>query len=75
MEVKVGVQNSPRELTVESALSAEEVEAAVKAALADGSGLLSLVDDRGRKLLIPADKLSYVEIGETEIRRVGFGAL
>ena len=75
MEVKVGVQNSPRELSVESPLSAEEIEAAVQAALTNGSGLLALVDDRGRKLLIPADKLSYVEIGETEMRRVGFGAL
>ncbi len=75
MEVKVGVQHSPRELTVESPLSAEEIEAALKAALADGSGLLSLVDDRGRKVLIPAAKLTYLEIGETETRRVGFGAL
>lgn len=75
MEVKVGVQHSPRELTVESPLSAEEIEAALKAALSDGSGLLTLVDDRGRKVLIPADKLTYLEIGETETRRVGFGAL
>lgn len=75
MEVKVGVQHSPRELTVESPLSAEEIESAVAAALSNGSGLLALVDDRGRKVLIPADKLTYVEIGEAETRRVGFGAL
>lgn len=75
MEVKVGVQHSPRELTVESTMSAEEIEAALKAALSDGSGVIALVDDRGRKVLIPADKLTYIEIGEAEVRRVGFGAL
>lgn len=74
MEVKIGVAHSPRELTVESSLSAEEIEAAVSKALSDG-GVLSLADERGRRLLVPVEKLSYVEIGESETRRVGFGAL
>jgi len=74
VEVKVGVAHSPRELTVESPLSAEEIEAAVSQALSNG-GVLALADERGRRLLIPVDKLSYVEIGESETRRVGFGAL
>jgi hypothetical protein len=74
VEVKVGVAHSPRELTVESPLSAEEIEAAVSQALSNG-GVLALADDRGRRLLVPVDKLSYVEIGESETRRVGFGAL
>ena len=74
MEVKIGVAHSPRELTVESPLSAEEIEAAVSKALSDG-GVLALADERGRRLLVPVDKLSYVEIGESETRRVGFGAL
>ncbi|HEY3199721.1 MAG TPA: DUF3107 family protein, partial [Actinomycetes bacterium] len=30
---------------------------------------------RGRKVLIPADRLAYVEIGEQVERRVGFGAM
>jgi hypothetical protein len=74
VEVKIGVAHSPRELTVESPLSAEEIEAAVSKALTDG-GMLSLADERGRRLLVPVEKLSYVEIGESETRRVGFGAL
>jgi Protein of unknown function (DUF3107) len=74
VEVKIGVAHSPRELTVESPLSAEEIEATVSKALSDG-GMLSLADDRGRRLLVPVEKLSYVEIGESETRRVGFGAL
>ncbi|HEY2172340.1 MAG TPA: DUF3107 domain-containing protein [Mycobacteriales bacterium] len=72
MEVKVGVQQSPRELVLESAQTPEEVEQAVTAALADADGVLSLVDDKGRRLIVPSQKVAYVEIAETESRRVGF---
>jgi hypothetical protein len=75
VEIKIGVQHSPRELTVDSPLSAEEIEGAIHAALAGDSPVLTLVDERGRKIMVAAAKLSYVEIGEPEARRVGFGAL
>lgn len=74
MEIKIGVQHSPREIVLESGQSAEEVESAVADALSNGGSLLTLVDDRGRKVLIPADRVAYVEIGEPAARRVGFGA-
>ena len=74
VEVKIGVQYSARELIVDSAQSAAEVQQAVLDALAAGEGgVLDLVDDRGRRILVPVGKLSYVEIGEPESRRVGFG--
>lgn len=75
MEIKIGVQHAARELSLESELSAEEVEKAVSAALTGKSGLLVLADEKGRKVMIPADRLAYVEIGEPTARRVGFGAL
>lgn len=75
MEVKIGVQHAPRELTLESAQSPEDVEKAVAKALASGGGVLSLVDDHGRRVIVPADRLAYVEIGESVERRVGFGTL
>ncbi|MET9373434.1 DUF3107 domain-containing protein [Streptomyces sp. NPDC003035] len=75
MEVKIGVQHAPREIVLESGQSAEEVERAVADALAGKAQLLSLEDEKGRKVLIPADKIAYVEIGEPAVRRVGFGAL
>ncbi|MEU0834646.1 DUF3107 domain-containing protein [Streptomyces sp. NPDC005969] len=75
MEVKIGVQHAPREIVLESGVSAEEVESAVAAALTGKTQLLSLTDDKGRKVLVPADRLAYVEIGEPSTRRVGFGAL
>ncbi|MYS22272.1 Protein of unknown function [Streptomyces sp. DvalAA-14] len=74
MEVKIGVQHAPREISIESVQSADEVEKAVAEALAGTSKLLSLVDEHGRKVLVPADRLAYVEIGEPAARRVGFGA-
>ncbi len=74
MEVKIGVQFANRELTVESAQSASEVEKAVTDALSGTSGVLSLVDEKGRRVVVPADKLAYVEIAESELRRVGFSA-
>ncbi|MDQ6875642.1 MAG: DUF3107 domain-containing protein [Actinomycetota bacterium] len=74
MEVKIGVQFAARELTVESTQTAAEVEKAVSEALSGKSGVLSLVDEKGRRVVVPADKLAYVEIAESETRRVGFSA-
>jgi hypothetical protein len=75
VEIKIGVQHAARELSLESELSAEEVEKAVSAAITGKSGLLVLNDEKGRKVIVPADRLAYVEIGEPSARRVGFGAL
>ena len=75
MEVKIGVQHAPREIVLESGQSAEEVERLVADALAGKAQLLSLTDEKGRKVLIPADRIAYVELGEPATRRVGFGAL
>ncbi|MEV6688792.1 DUF3107 domain-containing protein [Streptomyces sp. NPDC051130] len=75
MEVKIGVQHAPREIVLESDLSAEELERVVTAALSGTVPLLSLTDAKGRKVLVPSDRLSYVDLGEPSGRRVGFGAL
>jgi hypothetical protein len=75
VEIKIGVQHTPREIVLESGQSAEEVESAVTDALSGKTQLLSLTDERGRTVLIPSDRLAYVEIGEQAVRKVGFGAL
>ncbi|WP_306317971.1 MULTISPECIES: DUF3107 domain-containing protein [unclassified Streptomyces] len=75
MEVKIGVLHTPREIVLESDQSAEEVESAVSAALSGKSQLLSLKDEKGRKVLVPAERLAYVELGEPATRKVGFGPL
>ncbi len=73
IEVKIGVQYSPREISIEVTETADEVRAIVEQAVADGS-VIHLTDVRGRQLLVPASTCSYVEIGPPEARRVGFGA-
>ena len=75
MEVKIGVQHANRELVLESEQSPDEVQQAVADALSGKSALLQLTDDKGRRVIVPADRLAYVEIGEVSIRKVGFGAI
>lgn len=74
MEVKIGVQNVAREIVVESVQSPDEVEALVTEALTNG-GLLDLVDDSGRRVLIPVATIGYVDLGAAKKGSVGFGAI
>lgn len=73
MEVKIGVTDSPRELSFNSAQTPSEVEKLITDALSKDSGVLALTDEKGRRFLVQASKIAYVEIGAADIRRVGFG--
>ncbi|GAA1152935.1 DUF3107 domain-containing protein [Ornithinicoccus hortensis] len=73
MEIRIGVREVAREVSLESAQSAEEVEAAVSAAVESGTGVLSLTDEKGGKVIVPVSSVGYVEIGSPEQPRVGFG--
>ncbi|GGL09054.1 DUF3107 domain-containing protein [Nocardia jinanensis] len=75
MEVKIGISDSPRELVIASSQTPEEVEALVSEALGSASGVLALADEKGRKYLIQAGKVAYVEIGAVTGGRVGFAAV
>ncbi len=72
MEVKIGVQYATRELVLESAQTPTEVENLIKAALADDSNVLSLQDEKGRRVIVPVSKVAYVEIAESSNRPFGF---
>lgn len=74
MEVKIGIQSVPRELVLETHSTADEVERALSAAVADDT-VLVLEDEKGGKVLVPASKIAYLELGGSEQRRVGFGSL
>lgn len=71
MEVKIGVQHAPRELTVDSAQTADDVERIVAEALESG-GPIVLVDTKGRRTIVPGDRLAYLEIGSPSVGTVGF---
>ncbi len=72
MEVKIGVQNVNRELVIDSDQPGEDIEAAVAKALTGEEPVLSLTDTKGRKVIVPTDKLAYVELGSPTIGQVGF---
>ncbi|HEY0814487.1 MAG TPA: DUF3107 domain-containing protein [Pseudonocardia sp.] len=73
MEVKIGIVESAREILVSSDQSADDVAALVDAALSSGpDGLLQMVDEKGRKFIVRAAQISYVEIAPEDGRKVGF---
>lgn len=71
MEVKIGVQHAARELLVETDETLENVEKMVAEAVGSG-GVISITDHKGRKVLVPAAKLAYIEIGGGVAGQVGF---
>jgi hypothetical protein len=71
MEVKIGVQNASRELTIDPDGDADSIEEKVTRALADG-GVLTLSDARGRRVVVPVEKLAYVDISTGVTGQVGF---
>lgn len=72
MEIRIGIQNSGRELSLESAENFEAVAAKVEAALGADTGILRLEDEKGRTVLVPASTLAYVEVQPQQARKVGF---
>jgi len=74
MEVKIGIQSVPRELVVETDTPADEIERSLVRTLEQGDhAVFALSVTKGGRILVPADKIAYVEFSGTESRRVGFG--
>ena len=74
MEVKIGIHSVPRELVVETNTPADELERSLSDALESGEhAVFALSVAKGGKILVPADKIAYVEFGASGTHRVGFG--
>jgi len=74
VEVKIGIQSVPRELVVETDTPVAEMERDLSAALEKGGqSIFAVAVAKGGKVLVPADKIAYVEFVGAEARRVGFG--
>jgi hypothetical protein len=71
VEIKIGVQYAARELVVESEEPLESVEKLVADAVSAG-GVLTLRDRKGKHVIVPAEKIAYVEIGSGTLGTVGF---
>jgi hypothetical protein len=75
VEIKIGIQSIPRELVVDTDTPVEEIERALGDALrsADGQRVFAVDTLKGGRLLIPADKIAFLEFSPDSARRVGFG--
>jgi hypothetical protein len=73
MEVRIGVVHTPKELKLDVDSTADELMQAIAQALSTEGGVLWL-DEKDRKIGVPAARLAYVEIdSESDAKRVGFG--
>ncbi len=76
MDIRIGVTQAPRELTIELADDADrdDLKSRVEAALAGATDVLWITDKRGKDVVVPAAKIAYVEVGSPDgSRRIGFG--
>jgi hypothetical protein len=74
VDIRIGIANSPREISFESSQTAAEVEKVVSTALDSDAKYIKLVDDKGRVYIVPTASFSYLEVGTDQSRRVGFVA-
>ena len=71
MDIRIGIQHANREVVLESNDTTASVKKAIDAAMSAGS-VLTLTDDKGRTVIVPGDKISFVEIGIQATGHVGF---
>lgn len=71
MEIRIGIQHAPRELSFDTDATPTDINAQLTAALASG-GVLNLSDTKGQSYLVPAANVAYIEFGSTQARPVGF---
>ncbi|WP_293782011.1 DUF3107 domain-containing protein [uncultured Aeromicrobium sp.] len=72
VEVKIGVQNASRELSVETDAEPDAVLTELRTAMADNS-VFTITDAKGRTVAVPADKVAYLYFTSDSGRKVGFG--
>jgi hypothetical protein len=76
VDVRIGVTQSPRELSIELAddTDRDDLKSRIEAALGGAIDVLWVTDKRGKDVGVPAAKLAYVELGSAESDRpIGFG--
>ncbi|MBT5247973.1 MAG: DUF3107 domain-containing protein [Microbacteriaceae bacterium] len=72
MDIRIGIINNPRELTIQSAQTLGDIEQAITDALATDNGTLRLEDEKGHVFVVASRNLAFVEIGQEKSRKVGF---
>lgn len=72
VEVRIGIKDSPRELTLETDQPASEVRQLVEDAIGADTALITLTDSKGHQFLIATSSIAYMELGGETTRKVGF---
>ncbi|PRQ11462.1 DUF3107 domain-containing protein [Corynebacterium sp. 13CS0277] len=72
MDIKIGFTDNPRELAISTDGDQDSTVNEVRDALAAGSKVIELADNRGRRYLLRAETIAYVELGASTARPVGF---
>ncbi len=73
-EIRIGISDSTQELHIESDQSQEQILADVSKSLTEGTPLI-LSDVKGRQIVVPQAKISFVEVGSSAERKVGFATI
>lgn len=74
MEVRIGISDVGREVTLRTRSGADELVEQLKKAVAEDS-LFEMTDEQGRRVVVPASKVAYLDLGSSDVRAVGFGAV
>jgi len=77
MDVRIGIAQSPQviEIELEEGADRDSIKEQVTAALADDDKVLWFTDRKGRDIAVPAERVSFVELGTADVTgRIGFGA-
>ncbi|MCL1907335.1 MAG: DUF3107 domain-containing protein [Propionibacteriaceae bacterium] len=71
MEIKIGIQNVTREVTINVDTTIAEVMKDYSQAR-EKDTWMTLTDSTGRQMMIPAATIGYIEFGQEHARQVGF---
>jgi hypothetical protein len=74
VDIRIGIANSPREISFETSQSAADIEKVIADALSSDAKFFKLSDDKGKVYIVPVASFSYIEVGSETSRRVGFVA-
>ncbi|WP_087116037.1 DUF3107 domain-containing protein [Corynebacterium urinipleomorphum] len=72
MEIKIGLADSHRELSITSSKGQDELLGEITQAIESGASTVTLDDERGMKYVVRAERILYVELGNSAPRAVGF---
>lgn len=70
MEIKIGIQHVARELSIHTDTPVEQLITQLKA-----DEMLVIKDPKGRQIVVPCDKVAYLDLAAEHARPVGFGTV